>query len=165
MKIFLTGATGFIGHSVLSKLVLDSKVEKIYCLVRNNNEHTLLSNKNVEFLKGSLEAIKKFKSELLDSTHVIHCAADASFSANRLSCEINFKSVESFCEVLQESRKLKNFVFLSSIGAVDRHKFDFCSNKLNEESKLFPKSNYGKSKKKAEEIIYRSKLPYTIMAI
>ena len=48
------------------------------------------------------------------------------------------------------------FIFLSSIGAVDRDKKDNCSKELNENSVAVPTTDYGKSKLLIEEFLEKS---------
>jgi len=38
MNVFITGVTGFLGGELLAALLKDNKYEKIYCLLRANNE-------------------------------------------------------------------------------------------------------------------------------
>lgn len=60
MRIFLTGGTGFIGKFVVKKL--DNKENRLLVLSRKPKPSTY--SKNVSFLKGNLNNIKKWGEEL-----------------------------------------------------------------------------------------------------
>ena len=56
----------------------------------------------------------------------------------------------------EKKNPLIKFIFLSSIGAVDRDKKDNCSKELNENSVAVPTTDYGKSKLLIEEFLEKS---------
>ena len=75
MKILITGASGFIGQSVLDKIINEAKVEKVYaCFV--SKKPNILNEKKTELIKLDLnnkndvdEALERIKPDVL-----IHCA-------------------------------------------------------------------------------------------
>lgn len=96
MNIFLTGATGFLGGELLVELSKDTRVEKIYCLIRaaDNEEATQRLEKVFAFhddyfdrdkvvpvigdLSGDCLIDQLKEVEAVDT--VIHSAADTSFA-------------------------------------------------------------------------------------
>lgn len=165
MKIFITGCTGFIGSHFI-KFVINELGESdlIYILLRNPDS-IKFNQKNIKLLVGDLKDIIKYKKELLECHYVFHFAANAEFK-NKIKSDydkINFLYTVQMVDILKKSKKLKNFVFISTIGAVDRNWNDDCSKPLSISSKPNPRSLYGKSKLKAESYIKSSGIRYTII--
>ncbi|MBK6532166.1 MAG: SDR family NAD(P)-dependent oxidoreductase [Deltaproteobacteria bacterium] len=65
--------------------------------------------------------------------------------------------------ILRGSEALANFVFVSTIGAVDRAPGDDCRAPLTTRSVPNPRSEYGRSKLLAEGAVRASGLPFTIV--
>lgn len=161
MNIFITGATGFIGRSFLSQLLSAMKPEdRIFLLSRKEQGH---EDGRIVTLIGNLSDIPKFKNEILSSEYIFHLAANATFGGSCDYDEVNYKPVVKLSDMARESRCLKNLIFTSTIGAVDRGKNDTCQLPLTKNSTPSPTSLYGKSKLKAEEYIKGSGIPYTII--
>jgi short-subunit dehydrogenase len=161
MNIFVTGASGFIGHAFIRKLE-DT--------LKNNDNVFLLLRKNIEFkdsrfhcLNGTLEDIGKFSKIILDCEYLFHIAANATFGNKEDYESTNYQPTKKIVDILKRSKKLKDFIFISTIGAVDRHKSDKCLMPLTKESVPSPKSKYGESKLRSEQYIHKSKIPFTII--
>ena len=63
MKIFITGATGFIGSHLVSKLL--ARGDQLTCLVRNPDKAALLAQQGVTLVKGKVGKIEKGKDGTL----------------------------------------------------------------------------------------------------
>ncbi len=160
MKIFITGSTGFIGSHFLTELIKKyGDSAKIYCLVRNMPETKLES---IEYIQGTLEQIEDHSDILVKCDYVFHIGANAVYSSRSDYDAVNLKPTQKIVDILKLSR-VKNFVFLSTIGAVDRENSDRCSEPLNVQSKPSPRSSYGVSKLNAEKYIRSSGIPFTII--
>ena len=161
MKLFITGASGFIGKVLLDRLcALVGQQDRIFILSRSAYHNP---DKRVQLLKGSLETIEHFRQNLLESDYVFHIAANATFGRG-IDYELtNFIGTQSIVDILKASKCLKKFIFTSTIGAVDRHASDRCVAPLNLESTPSPTSDYGRSKLKAEYCISDSGIPYVIL--
>ena len=156
-KFFVTGASGFIGREVCK--ILRKKNYKVVTIIRN--EDTFLKNIGVEIVIGDLWN-KKIISTLISNCHfIIHCAGNASFGNGLNYYKENFLLTKFIIENIK--KKSIKFIYLSTIGAIDRKKNDFSKNLLTEESAPHPSSDYGKSKIKAEEIIKKKLINYTII--
>ena len=156
-KFFVTGASGFIGREVCR--ILRKKNYKVVTVIRNDD--TFLKNIGVEIVIGDLWN-KKIISKLTSNCHfIIHCAGNASFGNGLSYYKENFLLTKFIIENIKKN-SIK-FIYLSTIGAIDRKKNDFSKNPLTEESAPFPSSDYGKSKMKAEEIIKKKLINYTII--
>jgi len=161
MNIFITGVTGFIGKAFLKKLLVKLEPEdRIFVLTR---KEFACSDERVVQLMGDLESISAFKEKILNCEYFFHLAAYSVFGDKFDYDKTNYLPVVQIVDILRENRVLKNFIFLSSIGAVDRSKHDNCSEPLTIDSVPAPTSNYGRSKLKSEEYIRKCGIPYTII--
>lgn len=157
---FVTGASGFIGKNVC-KLLVESGAE-VRALIRSQDEE--LIELGVKIFIGDLFDEKVLANALLDSEVVIHCAGDARFGNGAHYYEANVELTRHVIKFTKMyASKECRFVYVSTIGAIDRFKDDRCISKLNEDSSAFPTSDYGKSKQQAEEVVKDSGLLYSIV--
>jgi nucleoside-diphosphate-sugar epimerase len=74
MNVFLTGATGFVGSSILKKCMAEG--HSVYALVRPGSEHKLpgdsLHNENFNLVKGNLHDPFSYQDSLKQCEAVIH---------------------------------------------------------------------------------------------
>ena len=163
LNIFITGASGFIGSYVLEKILLRlDEDDKIFILSRVIFD---FEDKRIMVLKGDLEKIEIYEKEILNSDYFFHLAANATFGSDLDYNQVNFLPTKKIINILKKSSRLKNFVFISTIGAVDRHKKDLCNEPLSVDSAPAPTSAYGQSKLKAEDYTKQSGIPFTIFSM
>ena len=161
MKIFITGTTGFIGSNFVKQLLPHLAPDAtVSCLVRKNID---LIDSRVKLLSGDLEHIEAYKDELREADYVFHLGGIATFGNDAAYQKVNYEPTQKMVDILADSPKIRNFIFLSTIGAMDRGKDDDCSRPLNTESQPSPTSEYGRQKYRAEQYITQSRLPYTII--
>lgn len=161
MNIFITGTTGFLGKNLLSHLLAVLKPEdRIFLTIRKEFRY---DDKRITPLVGDLSDISRFKEEILSCEYVYHLAANATFGSDFDYDKVNYEPTIRIVDMLKESSHLRNFIFTSTIGAVDREKGDRCETPLTVKSIPSPTSLYGKSKLKAEEYVRKSGIPYTII--
>ncbi|OGQ77589.1 MAG: hypothetical protein A3F90_06420 [Deltaproteobacteria bacterium RIFCSPLOWO2_12_FULL_60_19] len=147
-SLFITGATGFIGRSLLSSLDLRA-YEIVYCLARRPLQpfkHSFRSE-NVQFVTGSLEQPETWAPLLTPATTVVHLAAATGKTAPERYFSVNTKGTESLLSACRKANS-KNFLYVSSIAA----KFP--------DKRRYP---YARSKELAEEAVKRSGIRYTII--
>lgn len=162
--IFVTGATGFIGRHFLNELLAqEGEYTKIFVLVRNTD--IARDDARIVCVKGDLRDIKKHAHILRQANYIFHLAANVNFfEAQSDDDKVNFESTRDIIDILKtDPRQLKNFIFVSTIGAVDRHKDDRLSSPLTIHSTPTPTTMYGQSKLKAETYLKESGLPFTII--
>lgn len=161
MRIFVTGASGFVGSVFISKLKERlAETDSVDCLVRTRPNG---ASPRFNWLLGSLETIELFEKEISEADYVFHIAANATFGGDADYDATNFFPTQKLVQILKKSERLKNFIFISTIGAVDRHPKDRCHQPLTTSHIPSPRSDYGASKLKAELEIQASGLPHTII--
>jgi uncharacterized protein len=156
----ITGASGFVGRHLCKRLIEDA--HKVKALIRR--EDAYLSDLGVECIISDLWDKINYKHVFQNTKYFIHCAGDATFGNGlqykKSNSDLTYHIITN---VQKYSPNLVRFVYLSSIGAVDRKRGDRCKKDLDEESICVPSSDYGRSKLKAEEIVRNSTIPYSIV--
>lgn len=156
-KIFVTGATGFLGSYIVRNL-LDDNYENIICLSRktSNKDLTLDFYDKVTWMDGDILDVP-FLSEALEGIDcVIHAAAIVTFSTKEkkrmiqtaLDGTANLVNISLECGV-------KKFVHISSIAAIGRKKpVEDISEKLIFSHSKYD-TTYGLSKFLSEQEVWR----------
>ena len=123
-KVFLTGATGFIGGNLVSKLLNRGYVVKI--LVRRDVERRhgtslerFLSKDKVEIIYGDILEPETFAGKINDCEIIIHSAAIIGFW-NRTWDKLYKVNVIGTKNILAEAlkSKCKKFIHISSVAAI-----------------------------------------------
>ena len=159
-NILITGGAGYIGSHVIEKLI---KRKKKVCIVDNLvTGYKKLINKKAKFYKLNILKTKKLRNIILKNkiNSVIHLAASLSIGIGEKFPKRYFKNNVIGTQSLLNACKLtgvKNFIF-SSTAAVYKDGLY----KVTEKSKIKPKSVYGKTKLKAENIIIKNCKKYKI---
>ncbi|HEY0458790.1 MAG TPA: SDR family oxidoreductase [Pyrinomonadaceae bacterium] len=111
MKIFLTGATGYIGSVVAEKLL--NKGYEITGLARNEESEAKLREKGIEPLSGDLKDIESLKRGAKEADAVIHTAFIHDFGGYASAVETDRAATRAFAEVLGGTNK----PFITTTGA------------------------------------------------
>ncbi|MBX9446562.1 SDR family oxidoreductase [Dickeya chrysanthemi] len=129
-RVFITGATGFLGGAIMEKALQDKQIEKIYMLVRattrqdglkrilNNLRKFDISESRLSCLTeeniiiGDLADPESFiHHPVLDGiTHVINSAAIASFGNNPLIWKVNVEGTLAFAKRMSQVTSLRKFI-------------------------------------------------------
>lgn len=117
-KIFVTGATGFIGGNLVEKLLEKNYLVKILLRDENKLQHFNWKN-NVEIVYGDILEPETFSRKINDCEIIIHSAAIITFW-NRLWDKVYKINVLGTRNVLNETLKsnCKKFVHISSVAAI-----------------------------------------------
>jgi len=165
-KIFITGATGFIGHKLVQKLLEkqdEGEALELYCLIRDPKKIPAPLLSRITVLKGDHANLHEHRHIIEGCHYIFHVGARSKLGDGVAYQADNVDFTRELVAIAEAATNLKRFVFTSSIGAVDRAVDDDCNRPLSEESLSNPQSDYGRSKRLCEEILQSSMLPYIIV--
>ena len=164
-NVLITGGAGYIGSHVTETLLKKNK--KVFLVDNLSTGHKKLINKKAKFFKldiankhGIKKIIEKYK---IDS--IIHLAAHLIIGEGQKKPKKYYKNNVLGTKKLIEACKsstVKNFIFSSTAAIYKEGQY-----KVSENSMIRPKSVYGKTKIKAENLIInfakKNKINYGIL--
>jgi len=117
MKTFITGATGFIGASIVRELLKDGREVRV--LVREGSDTSNLTGLDVEFCTGDLRDSGSLDRGLKGCDVLYHAAADYRLWT-RTPQEMYRINVEGTAAILEAAGKhnLSRVVYTSSVGTL-----------------------------------------------
>jgi len=103
MRIFVTGAPGFIGSALIPQLLQAG--HQVLGLTRSEAGAEKLRAAGAEVLYGNIEDLDGLRRGAADSDGVIHLAFNHDFSQFQKNCDDNVKAIEAIGEVLVGSNR------------------------------------------------------------
>ncbi|VEP13441.1 NAD dependent epimerase/dehydratase family protein [Hyella patelloides LEGE 07179] len=156
-KIFITGASGCIGHYIVESLLQDTN-HYLYLLVRNTDklQFEWENNPRIEVLSGNLKDIEEYSDLLLKEINIAILAA-TSWGGTAESYDINVVKTLALIDMLNP-KICEQILYFSTASILDRN------NNL-----LLPASEFGtdyiRTKYQCFSQLLRSKLSDRIVAL
>ena len=107
MRIFVTGAAGYIGGAVARAFRRHG--HSVMGMVRNENDIQLLKKLEIEPLLGFLQEPASFLPHIRDREVLVHCA----FEPSPQGVELDLKTIDTFIEISLQANLARTFIYTS----------------------------------------------------
>ena len=143
MTVMVTGATGFLGRRVVQTLL--DRGKDVRCLVRSPGAEAMFDQDRVDVHYGSVTDPASLRAAFYDLDEVVHLVAVIRERGGATFFRINVEGTRNVLRAAADAG-VQRFVHLSAIGAQEN-----------------PGMRYLYSKWLAEQLVFSSGIPYTIL--
>lgn len=115
MKVFLTGATGYIGHQLALELAKLGFV--VHALVRNSESPKLPQHQNIMVFEGDICNVHSVSHAMKGCDYVFHTAAFTNLNCKDISCfyDTNVLGTENVLKIALEEN-IKKVIYTSTLS-------------------------------------------------
>src|ERR1700749_2996413 len=103
MRVFVTGASGFVGSAIVKELI--GAGHQVLGLARSGNSAEQIIKAGAQVHRGDLENPSSLQQAAADSDAVIHTAFNHDFSQFKVNCESARRVIEALAAALANSKK------------------------------------------------------------
>lgn len=153
-KVLVTGASGFIGSTLIDRL-LEAGTYEVYAGVRKTSDRKYLQDSRIKFIDVAFSSPERLKQQLLEENFdcIFHFAGLTKAKHLDDFEKVNFLLTKNLVDAI-DPQKTK-LIYLSSFAAHGPgEEVHFTKAKISDENK--PNTAYGRSKLKAENYINSS---------
>ena len=155
-KVFVTGASGFIGARVVRALV--ERGIEVRCLLRPTSRTTRLDGLRYERQRGDLHDVRALEQGAAGCDAVIHLACASSWTdIRRAGPRLRDVAVDGTRNVLEAARRsgVRSFVHVSSVAAVNGSEAPTVHDETSPYELGSRGLSYSLAKREAEELVLR----------
>jgi nucleoside-diphosphate-sugar epimerase len=118
MRVFITGASGFIGSAVTKELIQHG--HEVIGMVRSEEGAEIVRKAGGQVHHGNLKDLGSIKAGAATADGIIHCAFNHDFSKFEENCRDDAKAIEALGEVLEGSQR--PLIVTAGVGFSDNGK-------------------------------------------
>jgi nucleoside-diphosphate-sugar epimerase len=111
--VALTGATGFIGHAILDRLIVSGW--NVRALTRHASP--AFNHPAVKWIRGDLDNFHALRSMVSDANAVVHCAGAVRGKSWDDFLQVNVIGTKNILQAITETNSCSRLLFISSLAA------------------------------------------------